>query len=190
MMPQDVAARVLPNRALLEMAGGGVTFSGGEPLLQADFVIELTRALSTVHLCMETSGYAPEDVFTRAVDCMDLVIMDIKLADTREHRRWTGVGNELIKRNLEALKQSGKPFWIRIPMIPGVTDGEQNMRETAEFLRSARHLQKVELLRYNKAAGAKYAGLDMVYAPTFSEKEPPQTLVDIFKEANIPCAVL
>ena len=190
MKASEAARRVLRNRRLLEMNGGGVTFSGGEPLRQADFILSVLDRLDGLHACVETSGHAKEADFLRVTKRMDLVLMDVKAMDSVVHKRYTGVGNELILRNLDALMKQGTPFRLRVPLIPGVNDSEENLRALAKRLLSARSLEKVELMRYNQAAGAKYAGLGMHYEPSFDTDSAPAARAYIFKEAGIPCDTL
>jgi pyruvate formate lyase activating enzyme len=190
MEPEEAARRVLRNERLLALSGGGVTFSGGEPLMQPDFVIETARALGGVHRCIETSGYASVLVFERVIDAMDFIIMDIKIIDSSVHKRYTGVDNASILRNLDILISSGKNFRIRVPLIPTVNDTRENLRQTAGLIAGAKRLEKAELLRYNKSAGAKYAGAGMQYNPSFPVDVDPNVYIDIFKEMGIPCDVL
>lgn len=190
MTAEEVAARILPNQELLAMNGGGVTFSGGEALSQADFVLAVSERLPGVHQCIETSGFAPSHTYQKVAHAMNLVIQDIKMMDPELHRRWTGVDNALILENVRWLITSGIPFRVRVPLIPTVNDTIENMRATAEFLRGARALEKVELLPYHKAAGAKYAGLSMQYDPGFPTEEPVQIHTQPFKEAGILCDIL
>jgi pyruvate formate lyase activating enzyme len=190
MEPEEAAQRVLKNEKLLNMNGGGVTFSGGEPLMQHEFVIETASQLKSLHRCIETSGYAAADIFEQVIDSMNLVIMDIKIVDSMLHKRFTGADNAPILRNLNILKTSGKPFRIRVPLIPTVNDTEENMRQTAQLLTDADLLEKVELLRYNKSAGAKYAGAGMQYNPGFPERTEPRVFTESFKEMGILCDVL
>ncbi|MBE6551435.1 MAG: glycyl-radical enzyme activating protein [Ruminococcaceae bacterium] len=138
---------------------GGFTFSGGEPLMQAEFLFELINELKGYHLCIETSGYASAEIFKRATDKLDLIIMDIKLADNGQHRIYTGVGNEKILENFYYLKNSGKPHIIRTPLIPGITDTDDNLIKIGELIKESTW----EKLPYNKIAGAKYKMLGMDY---------------------------
>ena len=186
----DVAARVLKNADLLRMNGGGVTFSGGEPLMQPDFLMELRSLLGSLHACMETSGYAPGEVFSRAASAMDFVIMDVKLADPDAHRRYTGAGNAPILKNLFWLKSSGIPFRVRVPLIPGVTDIDENLSATAALLKGAKALEKVELLPYHRAAGAKYASVRRVYMPEFDPERSVNADISPFVRLGIPAEVL
>ena len=119
--------------------------------MQPDFVLAVRALLPEAHAAIETSGYAQPEVFQRVAKAMDLVIMDVKLTDPALHRRWTGVDNGPILRNLDWLKKSGIPFWIRIPLIPTVNDTEENMRRTAALLQGAARLERVELLEESNA---------------------------------------
>ena len=190
MTSEEVAERIARNAELLRMNGGGVTFSGGEALSQADFVLEVREKLSDLHSCIETSGYAPTVVYQNVMKHMNLVIQDLKLMDSALHKRWTGVENQLILNNVRWLKNSGIPFHIRIPLIPGVNDSHKNICDTAAFLAGASSIEKVELLRYNKAAGAKYAGLNMSYRPEFDPSIEPEVYTEPFEEVGIPCVIL
>ncbi len=149
--------------------GGGVTFSGGEPLMQPEFLFETVAALPDVHTVLETSGYASGEVFREAMDRFDLIYMDFKLADSDAHRRYTGCGNEPILENIHRLCAGEKPFVIRIPLIPGVTDTEENITQIARHLQGAKQLQYVEFLPYNPMTGAKYPWMGLEYAPDFAE---------------------
>jgi len=186
----QAAEKVARHRDLLVMNGGGVTFSGGEALLQPDFVLAVRRRLSGLHACLETAGHAKPEDFDRVTVEMDLTIMDIKLADSAEHKRWTGVDNHLILRNLASLVASGYPFRARIPLIPGVNDTPANMEATARLLEGARSLEKVEFLKYNRSAGAKYAGAGMMYMPGFDEDAAPVVFPEPFVKRGMEVSIL
>ena len=155
----DLAKELKANAAILGDDFGGFTFSGGEPLFQPEFLFELMDELKGYHLCMETSGYASEDVFTKAVEKADMVIMDIKLADGALHKEYTGVDNALILSNFRYLQNSGKPYLIRTPLIQSITDTQENLGEIQKIIGSSLW----EKLPENKAAGAKYKMLGMEY---------------------------
>ncbi len=190
MTPERVAARVGANAALLLANGGGVTFTGGEPMLQADFLLETRALLPGLHACVETSGYAPDETFRRVARAMDLVILDIKHTDPALHLRYTGVPNEQILRNALWLKASGIPFRARVPLIPDVNDTRENLAATAALLAGAKNLEKVELLRYNRAAGAKYAMLGLAYRPDFPEDKEPNAMTEPFTTLGMEATVL
>lgn len=145
-----------------EMLGnkfGGITFSGGEPLFQADFLLEVIEKLKGIHLCIETSGFVKSEIFKKVIDKLDFLIMDIKLADSELHKKYTGVNNELILENFEILKDSGKPYIIRTPLIPNITDTKENLEKIKEIIGDS----EWEHIPYNALAGAKYKMLSMDY---------------------------
>ena len=133
----ELAGKLLRNKAVYAMNHGGVTLTGGEPLLQAAFAAEVLAALQAagVHTAVETSGYAAPEVFRRVAGHADLVLFDVKHADPVQHRRWTGVDNAPILRNLAWLCTSGRPFVVRIPLIPGVNDTRENMLQTCLLIK-------------------------------------------------------
>lgn len=164
---EELAEEILKNSAYYARCGGGVTFSGGEPLMQAEFLSETLDRLPGIHRAIETSGFCSGESFRQIVEKLDYVIMDIKLFDREKHKRYVGADNEIILANAEYLCAGDKPFTVRIPMIPGVNDTRENLEQTASFLKGARALEKVELLPYHKTAGAKYAMVGREYSPDF-----------------------
>ncbi len=165
---EELAQQLLAARPVFELMGGGITASGGEPLMQPDFVCELTDRLGDVHKAIQTCGYADYDTYTRVINRFDYIMQDLKLADPALHRLYTGVDNARILRNVEWLKHSGKNFVFRIPLIPGITDTEDNLIGLAAIAET----HPVELLPYNPMAGAKYPTLGMTY--TLPEKSNRQ----------------
>lgn len=157
--PDGLAELVLRDRDIFKSSGGGVTFSGGEPLLNSKFIAELVPKLEGIHTAVETCGYVDERSFAIALGCIDYFLFDLKVYDSAKHREYTGVDNAKIHRNLRALQESGKPHVIRVPIIPGYTDDEENLRGIAELAGDS----PVELLPYNILAGAKYANFGREY---------------------------
>lgn len=155
-----LAEMMISNAEILKTMDGGVTFSGGEPLMQADFVCAVSDRLSDIHLAIQTSGYADFETYRRVISRMDYVMQDIKLADDNMHIKYTGVSNKKILKNIDWLKKSGKEFVLRVPQIPGITDTEENLKEIKRIAEGA----NPELLPYNKLAGAKYEMLGMKYS--------------------------
>ncbi|MGN0972697.1 MAG: glycyl-radical enzyme activating protein [Aristaeellaceae bacterium] len=190
MTSEELARVVMKDAAYYARYGGGVTFSGGEPLLQAAFLIETLDRLQGVHRCIETSGFTDAETFRRVVERLDYVIMDLKLMDDSLHRRYTGVSNERILRNAEALMRSGKPCRFRVPLIPGVNDTEDNMQATAAFISSVNPAVPVELLPYHMTAGAKYDMIGKPYTPLFDVNRTVQVHLDLFKAYGLECSVL
>lgn len=180
--------RLLKNERILK--DGGVTFSGGEPLAQSEFLLECLGLLSgRLHTAIQTSGFCGEEIFSKAVDAADYFLFDVKLADSELHRKYTGVSNAPILRNLGILASSGKPFVIRMPLIPGVTDAEQNITAVAELL-SENGIAYAELLPYNRMAGGKYKMLLREYTPGFDIQAPPQARTEIFEKYDIKVKIL
>ena len=163
----DLANEIITGAKVLGSDFGGVTFSGGEPLMQADFLLEMTELLKGYHLAIETCGYASAKVFKNVISRMDYVIMDIKLADDVLHQRYTRKSNQAILQNYNLLRESGVPFVIRTPLIPNITDTEENLRAIADLIKS----DPWEKLPYNELAGAKYAMLGKVYDLYSRKKE-------------------
>ena len=153
----ELAKILLKGKEVLINSGGGITISGGEPLAQPDFLFDLISHLKPVHVAIETSGYARPEIFRRMVSEIDLVLMDVKHTNPEIHRKFTGVDNVQILENLQFLCLSDTPFYIRIPLIPGVNDTLSNMEQTAFLLKDAKNLMGVELLPYHQTAPAKYA---------------------------------
>lgn len=156
---EELAKRLLKYAPILKAMGGGITISGGEPMLQPDFVCELAEQLHGVHKAIQTSGYADLQTYQRVVGSMDYVLQDIKLASEEKHIKYTGVSNRNILVNIEWLKQSGKPFVFRVPLIPSITDTEENLKEISDIVGDC----PVELMPYNPLAGAKYSMVGMEY---------------------------
>jgi len=187
---EKLAAKLLRDADYLRREGGGVTFSGGEPTGQPEFLLEMLDRLSAMHRAVETSGYCGEAVFRALLERVDYVMMDVKLIDPERHKHFTGVSSELILANLERLKVSGVPFRIRIPVIPGVNDSAENFGATADRLVGARNLETVELLPYHVTAGAKYEMVGRSYRPEFDERRAPNLDMEPFLTRGIPCTHL
>jgi len=158
---RDLADELLRNADIMAQSGGGVTFSGGEPLAQAKFLLELIPLLKGkgVHLALETSGYAPPETYRSVVSQIDFVYQDVKCLDPDTFRRWTGGELAVVQANIAWLRSSGIPFVFRVPCIPGVNDTAEARAAFAAFADGA----KVEFLPYNTAAGAKYPLLGRTY---------------------------
>jgi len=183
----ELAAKLSKNIDFYNSSGGGVTVSGGEPLAQIEFLLALLDELKSagIHTAIETSGFAASENFSRVLELVDLVILDIKHADSAMHKEFTGVDNTPILANLELLKLSDVPFIVRIPLIPDVNDSDENMRATAELLKGVKNLIQVELLPYNKLTGAKYRTLGKPYNPAFNEQVEPSVNQKHFTDNNI-----
>lgn len=176
----ELAAIILKNADIMQKSGGGVTLSGGEPLYQPEFTAELLRLLP-VHKIIQTSGYAPGSVFAGTTRYADLVMLDIKLADRELHKRYTGVYNDIIVENLKFLQESGRSHIIRVPLIPDITDTEENLRGIAALAGSS----PVELLPYNPLAGAKYKSLGYTFTDEIKAEQSRKIDTSMFVSARI-----
>ncbi|MDR1746195.1 MAG: radical SAM protein [Tannerella sp.] len=181
----ELAAMMNRNKEVFVRNKGGITLTGGEPLMQSDFIIEFLQMIPDIHKAIETCGYALEDVFRTVVSLSDLILFDIKHTDPDMHERFTGRNNELIFRNLQHLCDSSKAYIARIPLIPGINDTPENMRAIAELLKNSGSLVRVELLRYHKTAGAKYSMIGREYNPPFDVDKAPRIYSEIFEAYNI-----
>ena len=188
--PEKLVERLSDKFWMLNTASGGITFSGGEPLSQPEFLDECLSLLkSRVHRAIQTSGYTDKNTFYRILKNTDYVLFDLKLIDSEKHKHFTGVDNTTILNNYKTLASSGVPFVTRIPLIPGVNDTAENLTATANFI-SQLGVKQIDLLPYNRAAGAKYKSIGRLYSPDFNENQAPQIHEDIFEAFNIEVKVL
>ncbi|MDD5603618.1 MAG: glycyl-radical enzyme activating protein [Eubacteriales bacterium] len=176
--------------------GGGVTISGGEPLAQAEFTLSLLKELKPVHTAVETSGYGGSDLFTDIIESADLILFDLKLMRSELHLKYTGKDNRLILTNFDILADSDTEYIVRIPLIPGVSDTEDNIERTAIYLKSRMKpgkggsLPRIELMPYNRFAGAKYPAVGMRYDPPFDEKRKVEIRAGVFGRYGLEAHVI
>ncbi|HTY57301.1 MAG TPA: glycyl-radical enzyme activating protein [Bacteroidota bacterium] len=174
MTVDDVMREIERDVPFYRESGGGVTFSGGEPLLQHRFLVSLLRAcagagLSTV---VDTAGYASPDVLYRVASLTDLFLYDLKSIDEDVHRRFAGISGALIRGNLSRLASWGKKVVIRMPIIPGVNDSRANIEEAGRFIASLGNVVRVQLLPYHTIGVDKYMRLGIPY--TLAGLEAPR----------------
>ena len=155
-------------RGIMTDSGGGVTLSGGEPLLHPDYTLELLAELGRrgFHRAVDTTLYAAPELVRSVAAACDLFLVDLKVMDSDTHRRYTGVPNELILDNLRLVASLGVPYWIRIPLIAEVNASEENLTATAAFLRALPRLpDEVDLLPYHDIGKGKHDRLGTTYNP-------------------------
>ena len=159
-------------------SGGGVTFSGGEPMMQIEFLEELLQLCTDhdIHTAVDTSGYAPKEDFKRLLKHVDLFLFDIKIIDDMLHKEQTGVSNDLIHENLNFLSLHARKIIIRIPLIPGLTDSSDNLNDCAEFLATIPGLEKVSLLPYNRFGEDKSRRFNLDRKPFKGETQDDSVL--------------
>ena len=157
----EVFAEVIKDKAYYDNSGGGVTFSGGECMLQIDFLVEILKKCkeSGIHTAVDTAGYIPFESFEKILPYTDLFLYDIKCFESAKHKRFVGVGNEMILENLKKLFKTGAKIWIRIPVIAAVNDSIEEMLQIKTFLDQCGNPEKIELLPYHAMGENKYAAI-------------------------------
>ncbi len=188
----ELARQLARHSDVYRQSGGGVTISGGEPLAQPEFLLALMAELRRcqVHLTLDTSGYAAPAIFRRAAELTNLMLFDLKLANDAEHMRWTGASNSSILANLTVLAAGTTPFWVRVPLVPGVTDTPENTAGLAAIIGELkRPPERIELLPYHSGAGAKYAACGYEYAPGFNTKALPNPHLEIWQAGGLEVCI-
>jgi len=171
---EELAVYINSQADRLNSVGGGITFSGGEPLMQADFVLDILGQLSPIHIVLDTCGYADEETFVEVIKRVSLVYYDLKCMDPETHIKYTGKSNELILRNYSVMAEMSIPHVVRIPLIPGITDTDTNLEAAAAFIASQPNRPlRIDLLPLNPLAGAKYDMLFREYTPGFDPDQKP-----------------
>ncbi len=158
MTVDEIMAIVKRDRAYYDLSGGGVTLSGGEPLVQFDFARDLFDAAksSGTNCCLETCGAVSQDRFAELLPLVDVFLFDYKATDSETHRRLTGASNELILSNLDFLYNNGANIHLRCPLIPGVNDEAEHLAGIAALSARYPRIEKVELLPYHNIGNSKY----------------------------------
>ena len=188
--PQALAEKLNRNAQILRSFDGGITFSGGEPLCATDFIIETVRYLEKgLHVALQTSGFADENTFRKALSACDYVLFDLKIMDKEKFRLFCGADNDKILNNYGVLVKSGKAFVTRVPLIPAVTDTQENLTAIARFMQGY-GVTYAELLPYNPFAGSKYAQTLRTYTPRFDEKAPLNYGKEIFAQHGINIKIM
>lgn len=148
-----------------DQSGGGVTFTGGEPMYQREFLEEalLTCKEQQIHTTVDTSGYTSWENFRNTLSLVDLFLYDLKLMDAGKHIKYTSVSNRLILSNLQKLSREGAHIIVRIPLIPGINDDDENLEQAGSFLAELPDLDGVEVMPYHEIGMAKYRALGINY---------------------------
>jgi pyruvate formate lyase activating enzyme len=165
--PQAILAEVQKDAVFYETSGGGVTLSGGEPMVQAEFVQQVCSLCKEAgfHVALDTCGTAPWARYEQVLPLVDLVLYDLKILDAEHHQAATGVDNTRILDNARCIAATGIPMWIRTPIIPGYTDSEENVAALGKFIAGELPtVQRWDLLAYTNLGQPKYRRLDRPYA--------------------------
>ncbi len=186
----DIMREVCRDIVFYDQSGGGVTFSGGEPMMQIEFLYELLIACRRegIHTALDTCGYAPSGDFERIAGLVDLFLYDIKLMNDDLHRKYTGVSNHLILDNLNRLSGNGNRIVARLPLIPDVTDTDENVIAIADFMAKNKTLREVSLLPYNKLGHDKLRRFHLPDRLGIPREQSPgrvKRLTELFHERGI-----
>jgi pyruvate formate lyase activating enzyme len=171
----DVLEEVLRDSVFYDESGGGVTFSGGEPLIQAAFLKALLQGCRShgLRTAVDTCGYAARETLLAVAELADLILYDLKFVDDARHIEYTGVSNALILSNLRALAAVHRNIWIRIPLIPGVNDTGEQLDALADVAASLPEVRQINLLPYHRTGVQKFKRLGEEYR--LAHVQPPST---------------
>jgi pyruvate formate lyase activating enzyme len=183
MTVSEVLKKVVEDAIFYVRSGGGLTLTGGEPTAQSDFAYELLRQYKVrergSHTAIETCGFVDWPTLSHLLEYTDLVLYDIKHMDSGHHLRLLGVSNELILQNARRIAKSHSRLVIRLPLIPGINDTEENIRKTAAFARRLPQVEELDLLPYHRLGENKYARLNREYALSGIRMLSPSRLAEI-----------
>jgi pyruvate formate lyase activating enzyme len=190
----EVLAEVMKDKPFYDNSGGGLTLSGGEPMLQPDFTIELLRQAKArgLHNVLDTSGHAPWESYEAALPYLDMVLFDLKSADPEALQRATGARGGLIAGNLRRLAASGVEMLVRVPVVPGFNADEQQTRAIAEAVCAVPCAPAIELLPYHRLGEGKYQSLGLTApgpTPEVPSKELLAELADVIRSVGAVCIV-
>ncbi len=190
MTVDEVFKEVKKDQVFYDESNGGVTFSGGEPLVQIDFLEAVLKKCKAVdiHTALDTSGYAKWENIERVIDYVDLFMFDIKQMDDQLHKKYTGVSNQQILDNLKEISARGKRIFIRMPIISGINDGMDNIEAVIDFLNKNVNIEQINLIPYHDMGKDKYGRLDLEYKLESMKKPSDERIEEIknkFEENNI-----
>ena len=187
---EKVLQEVDKDAAYYANSHGGVTFSGGEPLLQPAFLASLLESSKAkgYHCAVDTAGNVPWSRFEAVFGFTDLFLYDIKALDDAVHRKATGVSNRLILQNLHRLNDAGKDIWIRIPLVEGVNDSDEEIKGIIQLLKPLKRVYRVDLLPYHILGSEKYASLGRPY-PARGYRAPSRERIDAIAKEFIQCGI-
>ncbi len=187
---EEVIQEFNKDRVFYEKSRGGITISGGEPLLQPDFTQAILSDCkqSGIHTSVDTAGNIPWQFFEQVLPYTDLFLYDLKCINTDKHFSATGSGNRLILNNLSKLSQENKEIWIRIPLIPNINDRDEDILDFSAVLTSMKQIQKIQLIPYHRYGVGKYTSLGIAYKLADTLPAPAEKIkhiADLFLEQGI-----
>jgi pyruvate formate lyase activating enzyme len=162
---------------------GGITFSGGEPLLHAGFIRDFCRLVPGIHRAVETSGHGTKESVEKLLDCIDLYLFDLKIINREKHKKWCGFDNALILDNLDFLYAKKKRIILRLPLIPGINDDQEQFDGIAKILRRYPEIEGAEILPYHSYGTGKAEALGLPVSPELPARGASRGLADQWLEA-------
>ena len=190
----DVFKEIEKEIIFYDESAGGVTFSGGEPLSQPEFLLSLLKICKNneIHTVLDTSGYTTDEILNRIKDYVDLFLYDLKFLDCAKHEKFTRVPNQQIIKNLIKLSENGSKIIIRIPIIPGINDNNEDLNKMVDFISGLNNIQGIDLLPFHKIGKNKYVKLNLPYKME-NFHEPSRELMEKIKvkfcSLNIPVKI-
>jgi pyruvate formate lyase activating enzyme len=180
---EELIQEIVKDLAFFDQSGGGVTFSGGEPLMQPEFLLALLNRCGElgIHRTVDTSGYCDAATIQDVAEQTDLFLFDLKHLNKKRHKQVTGVENGIIINNLRLLAEMGQKIRLRLPLINNINDDLPHIKEVASFIRQLSGVEDIDLLPYHASARAKYAKLDLAYDETFAATPSRQHIDDIVR---------
>jgi pyruvate formate lyase activating enzyme len=179
----DILEILEKERIFIQQSNGGVTFSGGEPMMQSEFLLEVLKACRAngYHTAVDTSGYASSESYQSIIPYTDLFLFDIKHLDPSMHLEYTGVSNIGILDNLRMILKSGKDVMVRLPLIPGKNDDKENLTAIRELLSSLKceNLRKINLLPFHRIGKSKYKRFNLPYRMNDTEQPSPERMREL-----------
>lgn len=166
---EELVDEILKDKVFYEESGGGVTFSGGEPLMQSEFLLSILKKLKdlNIHTVVDTSAYAPSEIFKKVIEFADLILFDLKIIDNAKHKSYTDTENELIHSNLLHMIEYGIPFRIRIPLVNEMTADDENLLNIAALLKNKGEIN-IDLLSYHDLGKDKWQRLGKTHTAKLS----------------------
>lgn len=190
----EVFDKVKSHISIFDESAGGVTFSGGEPLMQPNFLLELLRLCraNEIHTAVDTCGFAAHETFSRILPHTNLFLFDLKLVSPEKHQQFTGQPNHTILKNLLYLEQNNANVVVRTPLIPGITDDEENLKAIKAIINPLRCVKRLDLLPYHHMAKDKYRRMNLPYGLEHIEpygNEKLSEIKSIFNDLQIPVTI-
>lgn len=181
--PQELVKKILRNKPYFKRNNGGVTFSGGEPLLQPEFLLETCKLLKeeNIHIALDTAGQGLGN-YAEILKYIDLVLLDIKHTDKDEYQKLTSYSIDESLKFIEALNKSNKKVWIRQVIVPGLMDNDKYLKDLIKVLRNIKNIERIDFLPYHKLGREKYISMNIPYPLENVEEMDKQKSENLYKK--------